>query len=215
MEESMELQIPTKGEIKLAKLISYIFHPLLMPTYGFVLFFCTKNYISTFVPTNIKLIIIGITFFFTFVLPAINAFVLLKLGRIKSLEMETQRERLIPYGSAVLYYIALLYLFYNTNFLDFFKMVILGAACCILITLLINTRWKISAHTIGIGGVAGVVLGVIYRLQVDLELVFFVVILIAGIIVYARLRLNAHTPAQVYTGFLLGFLIQLILMLLY
>ena len=211
----MELQIPTKGEIKLAKLISYIFHPLLMPTYGFVLFFCTKNYISTFVPTNIKLIIIGITFFFTFVLPAINAFVLLKLGRIKSLEMETQRERLIPYGSAVLYYIALLYLFYNTNFLDFFKMVILGAACCILITLLINTRWKISAHTIGIGGVAGVVLGVIYRLQVDLELVFFVVILIAGIIGYARLRLNAHTPAQVYTGFLLGFLIQLILMLLY
>lgn len=215
MEQQLELPVPNRAEMRFAKIISYIFHPLLMPTYGFVLFFATKNYISTFVPLKIKLIIIAITFFFTFILPAINAFVLLKLGRINSLEMETQRERLIPYGSAVLYYIALLYLFYNTNFLDFFKMVILGAACCIVLTLLINTKWKISAHTVGIGGVAGVVFGVIYRLQIELEFVFLVVILIAGLIGYARLRLNAHTPTQVYTGFLLGFAVQLILMLSY
>lgn len=215
MEENLELEVPRQSEIRLAKWISYIFHPLLMPTYGFILFFSTKNYISTFVPFKIKLIIINITFFFTFVLPAINAFVLLKLGRIKSLEMESQKERLIPYGSAVLYYIALLYLFYNTNFLDFFKMVILGAACCIVLTLLINTKWKISAHTVGIGGVAGVVLGVIYRLQIDLELVLFIVLLVAGLVGYARLRLNAHTPAQVYTGFLMGFCVQLLLILFY
>lgn len=215
MEENLDLQIPTRGERGLAKCISYLFHPLLMPTYGFILFFATRNYISTFVPFKVKVIIITITFFFTFVLPAINAFVLWKLGRIKSLEMETQKERLIPYGSAVLYYIALLYLFYNTNFLDFFKMVVLGAACCIVLTLLINTKWKISAHTVGIGGVAGVILGVIYRFQIDLEFIFFITILIAGLVGYARLRLNAHTPSQVYTGFLMGFFVQLILMLLY
>jgi hypothetical protein len=196
MEEHLELPASNNSEIKLAKLISYIFHPLLMPTYGFILFFCTENYISTFVMFKVKVIIIGITFFFTFVLPAINAFVLLKMGRINSLEMETQKERLVPYGSAVLYYLALLYLFYNTNFLEFFKIVILGAACSILLTLLINTRWKISAHTVGIGGIAGVVLGLIYRLQIDLEFAFFAIILIAGIVGYARLRLNAHTPAR-------------------
>jgi hypothetical protein len=215
MEESPELQSPNRVEQKFAKFLSYLFHPLLMPTYGFILFFCTKNYISTFIPFKIKLIIIGITFFFTFILPALNTFVLLKLGRIKSLEMESPKERLVPYGSAILYYIALLYLFYNTNFLDFFKMVILGAACCIFLTLLINTKWKISAHTVGIGGIAGVVLGVIYRLQIDLEFIFFIVILIAGLIGYARLRLNAHTPAQVYSGFLLGLFVQLTLILSY
>ena len=210
MEEPQELQITGKGELRFAKFISFVFHPLLMPTYGFILIFCTKNYIATFVRYEIKLIIIGITFFFTFVLPAINAFVLLKMGRIKSLEMESQQERLIPYGSAVLYYAALLYLFHNSNnFLTIFKTVILGAACSIVLTLIINIKWKISAHMIGVGGVGGALLGIMYRLRVDMEFVFFMIILAAGFIGYARLRLNAHTPAQVYAGFLLGFLIQL------
>ncbi|HSH64559.1 MAG TPA: hypothetical protein VLB84_01880, partial [Bacteroidia bacterium] len=192
----------------------YLFHPLLMPTYGFILIFYSRNYIATFVRPGIKLIIITITFFFTFLLPAINAFVLLKMGRIKSLEMESREERVIPYGSAVLYYLALLYLFHNTNYIAIFKMVILGAAICIILTLIINTKWKISAHTVGIGGLAGAVLGILYRLQIDMESIFFLVILASGLTGYARLKLNAHTPAQVYTGFVLGFFVQLSLMLL-
>ena len=215
MEEYQEVYGTNRGELKFAKFISYIFHPLLMPTYGFILIFYTKNYISTFVPINIKLITIGITFFFTFLLPAINAYILLKLGRIKSLEMETQQERLIPYGSAVLYYLALLYLFHNTNFLTIFKIVVLGAACSILLTLLINIKWKISAHTVGIGGVAGAVLGIVYKLQMDMELVFFMTVLAGGLVGYSRLRLNAHTPSQVYVGFLMGFLVQLSFTLVY
>ncbi len=215
MEETPKLQIDSKGEETLAKFISIVFHPLLMPTYGFALIFCTKNYISTFVQPVFKITILAITFLFTFIFPAINAFVLLKMGRIKSLEMESPQERLIPYGSTALYYLALLYLFYHTNFPPVFKTVILGATCTIVLTLLINTKWKISAHTAGIGGIAGAVLGMLYRLQIDLELIFSVVILIGGIVGYARLKLNAHTPAQVYSGFLLGFLAQLLLMMLY
>ncbi len=215
MEENQELSVSGKMETKIAKFISIVFHPLLMPTYGFILIFITKNYISTFVPFKVKLIITGITFFFTFILPAINAFVLLKMGKIRSLEMETQQERIIPYGSAVLYYLALLYLFYNTSFLPIFKIVILGAACTIMLTLIINNRWKISAHTVGIGGVAGAVLGMSYRLQINLESVFLLLIIVAGFIGYARLRLNAHTPAQVYTGFIVGFFVQFLLTLFY
>jgi membrane-associated phospholipid phosphatase len=216
MEENPGLPISvSSGEEKFAKFISVIFHPLLMPTYGFILIFCTKNYISTFVVLRSKIVIIGITFLFTFVFPAINAIVLLKMGRIRSLEMESTKERIIPYATTALYYFALLYLFYHVNFLFIFKMVLLGATSIILLTLLINTKWKISAHTAGIGGVAGAILGMLYRLQIDLELIFFVIILIAGLVGYARLRLNAHTPAQVYSGFLLGFLVQLMLIMLY
>jgi membrane-associated phospholipid phosphatase len=58
-------------------------------------------------------------------------------------------------------------------------------------------------------------LGIIYRLQLDFEAVLIAVLLVSGIVAYARLRLNAHTPAQVYTGFLLGFAIELGLMFFY
>lgn len=215
MESGNNVVIQKTAEEKLAKIISYIFHPLLMPTYGFVLIFFTKNYISTFLSPNLKFVIIGVTFIFTFLLPTINALILLKMGRIKSLEMETSNERIIPYGSTVLYYSALFYLFYNAQFPNIFKNMILGAAITILFTLIINFRWKISAHTIGIGGIAGAALGIIYRLQVDMHFILMIIIFFAGIVAYARLKLKAHTPSQVYTGFVLGFLVELGLMIFY
>ena len=217
MEEEQQQALPlsTGFEIRFAKIISYGFHPLFMPTYGFILILFTTNYISTFVPLAIRFFIIAITFIFTFLLPAINALVLLKMGKIKSLEMKTTEERLIPYGSAALYYFSLLYLFYNAKFPVVFQIIILGASSVIILILLINSKWKISAHAAGIGGLVGAVLGIIYRLQIRMDLILFVVIIVAGLVAYARLKLDAHTPSQVYFGLLLGFLIQLSFVLLY
>jgi|SRR4051812_23564632 len=215
MEEQTVVGASRSGEEKLARFISQIFHPLLMPTYGFLLLFCTRNYLSTFIPTQLKIIIVALTFLFTFIFPAVNAWILLKMGRIKSLEMENPQERLLPYGTTLLYYAALLYLLYNSHFPVICKLLILGAAFCILFTLLVNLKWKISAHMVGVGGITGAILAILYRLQSDMELAFFIIILIAGIIGYARLKLNAHTPAQVYAGFLVGVLIQLILIVFY
>ena len=202
-------------DARFAKTISDLFHPLLMPTYGFTFIFFTENYISTFIPASLKFIILGVTFLFTFLLPTVNALILLKMKRIQSLEMETNQERIIPYSSTALYFFALFYLFYDAEFPDIFKIVILGAAISILLTFLINFRWKISAHTIGIGGIAGATLGMIYRIQMDMSVALIAIILLAGLVAYARLKLNAHTPSQVYTGFVLGFIIELGLMLFY
>jgi hypothetical protein len=202
-------------ETRIAKAISLIFHPLLMPTYGFLLMFSGDNYIATFTPTRLKLVIPAITFVFTFILPAINAFILLKAKRINSLEMETSKERVIPYFSTSLYFFALYYLFYNADFPPVFIILILGAGLSILLTLLINFWWKISAHSIGIGGIIGALLGISLKLKIDFQLILVIAILIAGCIGFARLKLKAHTPAQVYAGFLVGFLIELLLMLFY
>lgn len=218
---STSLFYPVRGLIKytletrIAKAISYLLHPLLMPTYGFALIFYTKNYISTFTAPEVKLLVLGITFVFTFLLPATNVFFLLKAGRIKSLEMETAGERLLPYMGAVLYYFALFYLFDHAHFPNVFKIVVLGAGIAVLLALLINLKWKISAHAIGIGGTAGATMGIIYRLQIDMAQVLMVVLLFAGVLGFARLKLKMHTPAQVYAGFLLGFVVELLLMLFY
>lgn len=186
-----------------------------MPTYGFALLFFTNNYISTFTSPDVKLVVLGITFVFTFLLPAINVFILLKTGRIKSLEMETGNERILPYSSTALYYFALFYLFYNADFPSVFKIVVLGAAISLLLAIAISFKWKISAHTIGIGGIAGATMGIIYRLQLDMGLVLMLILLFSGFVGFARLKLNAHTPAQVYSGFLLGFFVELLLMIYY
>ena len=215
MESEAAQAAPRSFEMKLAKLISYLFHPLLMPTYGFAILFITRNYIATFTSSNIKLLVIGITFIFTFLLPFVNALILLKIGRIKSLEMETISERVILYAGATVYYFALFYLFHVSGFPTIFKILVLGAGLSVLLTTLINLKWKISAHTIGIGGIAGAALGIEYRLQIDFHLILILIIFIAGIVGYARLKLNAHSPSQVYSGFVLGFLAELLLLIFY
>ena len=186
-----------------------------MPTYGYAFVFFTDNFISTFISIDRKYIILSVTFLFTFLLPTINALILLKMGRIQSLEMDSPQERIIPYSSTAMYYFALYYLFYSAEFPNIFKIVILGAGISILLTFIINFKWKISAHMVGIGGLAGASLGIIYRMQLDLQLALIGIIFFSGIIAYARLKLNAHTPAQVYTGFVVGFILELGLMLFY
>jgi len=212
----MQEQLPEankfSSEYIFATFISYIFHPLLMPTYGFMLLFFSTNSISVFMPLYNKLILLGITFLFTFILPAVNTLILLMMGRIKNMQLETSRERVIPYTGALLYYLALCYMFYTRQMPILFSAMVLGAALCILFTLLINNKWKISAHAVGIGGTAGVILGMIYKLEMDLNNIFILSLLCAGIVGYARLRLKAHTPAQVYAGLLLGAVVELLVM---
>lgn len=186
-----------------------------MPTYGFAVVFFSNNYISTFTSLNLKLVILCITFIFTFLLPASNVLILLKIGHIKSLRMETLNERIVPYIGAAFYYFVLFYLFYNAEFPNIFKILILGAAVSILLTVFISFKWKISAHTIGIGGIAGASLGIIYRLQLDMQFILMLSLLFSGIVGYARLKLNAHNPAQVYSGFVLGFFTELLIMIFY
>ncbi len=199
-----------------AKIISYIFHPLMMPAYGFCLLFFTENYIATFTSLNQKYLVLVTTLVFTFLLPVINIFILLKLKRINSLEMETNSERSIPYLSTTLYFFALYYLFYNAGFSDLVCMLVLAAAVSILLTFIINIWWKISAHMIGIGGVTGNLMGLSYLLAItDFQIVIVLGFLCSGLIGYARLRLNAHNPPQVYLGFAVGFFTSLLVTLIY
>src|ERR1043166_186191 len=143
----------------IAKTISVLLHPLLMPTYGFALLFYTDNYVGNFLDPRIKLIIVVVSFFFTFLLPVLNTLVLLKLNRISSLQLSDPRERAIPYGSTSIYYFTLFYLFWKENFPAICEILVLGAGLSILLTLLINFKWKISAHSVGIGGIIGAILG--------------------------------------------------------
>ena len=73
-----------------------------------------------------------------------------------------------------------------------------------ILAFVINLKWKISAHMIGMGGLIGVIIGVSERLTLDLNATLIVLFVMAGFVGFSRLRLNAHNPFQVYLGFLVG-----------
>ncbi|MDQ4141322.1 MAG: hypothetical protein M3142_12475, partial [Bacteroidota bacterium] len=75
----------------------------------------------------------------------------------------------------------------------------------VFFTFAISYFWKISAHSVGMGGALGFII-LLHTWQPEERTLYLVsgTILLSGIVLSARLALNAHTPSQVYTGFLLG-----------
>ena len=87
----------------------------------------------------------------------------------------------------------------------FLGFIAVGATIAIGLIALINRVWKISAHLTGMGGLFGGLMS--YCLAICATPTWGTIIgwlLISLLLMYARIRLDAHTPAQVCAGWLLG-----------
>lgn len=190
-----------------------LLHPLLMPTYIVILLFNSGGYIGFNLNQKLELIIYAIVFFNTFLFPGLLSFILLKKKKINSLQMEDKSERRLPYLITAAFYILTYYLLRKFNLSALLYVIMLGASTAILISMLINFKWKVSAHMVGIGGLIGVLIGLSLRLQMDFTFLIICFTFLAGLLGTARLILNAHIPAQVFVGFMVGCLTQLFLFL--
>ncbi len=81
-----------------------------------------------------------------------------------------------------------------------------GSTLSLVIITLINTRWKISAHLSGIGGLTGGVFAYAYVLSINPLGLMILMILFSGLTALSRIELKAHTPGQTLAGFTIGFL---------
>ncbi len=220
----MEEEIIEKAskEIALAKILSYLIHPLFMPTYGMLLIFFSNQltgfncYAMPDVMAINKMIFL-VVIVFTMIIPGLSALLLKRMGKIKSLSMETRQERQIPFAITGFCYLAAYSII--QNFMESANQMILivlaGAQLAILVALIISTFWKVSIHMIGIGGIVGMELLMMKFFHSSWEILLYATLFIAGLVGFARLRLNAHQPAEVLVGFILGVLSETIFLLAY
>ncbi len=207
-------------EERFAKIISYIFHPLIMPTIGIWLVLNTNTYISYATSDPTKWFTTLVIFMSTFMLPALIAAYLLYAGLISSFHMPTSEERRLPFLlTAIIYYFTyyaikqLPIIVSEFSLPSIIYVIILGATFSILLALIINFKWKISVHMIGIGGLVGTLIGVSLRYSSDFKSIICTALIIAGFIGFSRLKLKAHRLSQVYAGFLLGVACELVFIL--
>lgn len=191
--------------------MSVLFHPLLMCTYGCLLLFfgihdTIYDYLTAF---ETKWRISLIVFMFSFLFPVVNIFILYKLKRIPSIILSERRDRTFPYIMTAVFYFGLFYLMMDVNIWNTIKFSVAGAGLVILLTAIVNLKFKISAHMVGIGGLLGVLMSISHLIQFDMTFFYIGVILLAGLLGVARLILEEHKPYQIYSGFLLGLGAQL------
>ena len=187
-----------------SNILSYIFHPLLVPTLGIILLFNSGTYLS-YLPFSAQKAIYIIVFISTFVLPLSFIPFFIYTDRISSIFLKHKKERLIPLIITVIFYFFSFYILQNINAPKIIQIFILGSSLSVLTALTITFFWKISTHMIGIGGLLAITLIISFRLMVDLYFIIVTLILISGMIGTARLYLKAHNSAQVYLGIIVGF----------
>ncbi|MCB0395570.1 MAG: hypothetical protein KDD36_02885 [Flavobacteriales bacterium] len=189
---------------RLSRFISYLFHPISLPLLSAFVLLNTRTYVAFSLTTAGKAVIYFTLFTFTALMPLIISLSLLRNGMITSLHMPTREERRVPMLATALSYMAAYYVLSKFALPRLVVLLHLGASLAVIGVLLINLRWKISIHMVGIGGFIGAILAIAFQLGTDLRLLLAAALVVAGIVATARLSLKMHEPAQVYAGFALG-----------
>lgn len=192
----------------LARVISFLFHPLLMASYFFglmaIIFPSALSPISLEGHRTFVLLI----FIVTFLLPAANIGLFKALGTIQSLAMVERRERIIPFIFISTIYCVITYLLYSRSRMDLsdnFLRLMIVIDLLVLVATFCTFFFKISVHSIGIWGLIGMF--VLLTKMTALESLLYVslgLILLAGIIMSARLQLGVHTSREVMWGSIVG-----------
>lgn len=193
------------------KFLSIILHPIVVPTISLLLYFIL---VPNGFNTNQKMIVLGLIFISTYVIPLTLLFLLKRFKLIKSFKANTIKERKIP----IILMIFLFYLLGNTikeihdlrDISLLFYATTLGLLC---IYILFSFHLKTSIHLLSLGITTGFFLVIHNIYNVNFILVIISGLIVSGTLASARLNLKAHKPTEVYLGFILGFICPIIVYL--
>ena len=194
--------------MKFYKTVSAVFHPIIFPIIGTILYFII---LPRHINSRSERSLILTVFITTYLLPMLFVFLLKKMKMIESYDMETTEERKFPLLFLTIISYLLGMMLYRTNIVDELALFYFAMALTLLISyFLLYIHFKISLHAIGIGGLIAFIGILSFTYQLNLLAVLTLFFIIAGIIMTSRLKLKAHEGKEVYIGFIVGFLLQII-----
>ncbi|MFW5821944.1 MAG: hypothetical protein ACOCU7_01035 [Tangfeifania sp.] len=190
---------------KTAQIISVLFHPVLLPTLGFLLMFNSGFYFS-FLSWEAKRYVLMVVLFTTGILPLLSvALLALKPKFDISLNKVSDRLMVLLFTSAF-YYLGFV-LLDRIKAYPVFKLVMIASVLVIIALLLISFKWKISSHMAALGAITGAVLALAFRTGINPVFSVLVVVLASGLTGTSRLIVQKNSLAQVVAGYFLGLII--------
>lgn len=209
-----------------SKAISYLFHPLFL-FYGLLYLVYMINPFAFRISERKELNITWIMAFIIVVLfPLITTLLMRGLKLVSSLEMVDPKERIGPMIATIVFYVwFFVNIKDNPSYPVALSVVALGGTIALCLSFFINNFSKISLHTVGAGSfVMGIMIllfnfsspriifSVLHwgRYEISPMIIMASAIIMAGAIGSARLYLDAHRPADIYSGYLIGLFSQIV-----
>ena len=201
-------------ELRIAKVISYLFHPLLIPLYTILFLFNSDNYLSLLIPMKGKLLLVAIVLLTTVLMPLLTGFLLIRLKIVQSFFPKTRDDRIYLLLNTAIFYYLTYYLLKGIHVSLVFNYFMLGSTLLVICSLMITFFYRISLHMIATGGVLGGALGLTLGHSADVIGVILALVLLTGLTGTARLKIDSQRPGEVYYGFLVGLTVMFLLFIL-
>jgi hypothetical protein len=192
-----------------AHLVSYLFHPLFIPLYAaWFLAFIHPGCFAGFSEKQKIWILVRIAYTMVF-FPIVTVLLLKLLGFNSSIYLKTQKERIIPYIACGIFFFWAYLVFKNQPEIPVtLTAFTFGVFLSSSVALLANIRMKISMHAIGMGGLLGLFLIIMFQSSMLMTVPLCIVFLLMGIVCTSRMVVSDHTPKEIYLGLFLGLFCQ-------
>ncbi len=189
----------------LAKLISIIFHPIFIPVYLAIFLVRIQPYFFSGLSPLERFIVIPRFVVIYTIFPLISVLLLRALGFIQSIQLKTQRERIIPYIICMIYYFGHWYFLKRQAELPHYFIELTAATFfASILGFFANIVMKVSMHAIAAGLMSAFLIHVGLTLNFNLSIYISIAIILTGMICTSRFIDSDHQPAEIYFGLLIG-----------
>lgn len=196
--------------IRTAKIISALFTPFSIPFLAF-LFLFIFSYLRI-MPLQYKLIVLGVVYCFTILMPTLTIFIFRKINGFSPEELAERKKRYVPFILTITSYVFCLLMMHRLNIPWYMTGIILAALVMMVICVIVNLKWKLSEHMAGAGAVVGGLVAFSALFGYNPVWWLCVFILVAGVLGTARIILQHHTPGEVMGGFIVGLTCSLLVL---
>jgi len=198
---------------KIAPLVSYLFHPLIMPSLGLLILLNSGTYLALLDPAA-KRAILFVMALGTLVFPLMMLPILHYRNLVYGNVSATREERLVPQLIILILYIITFVYFKKLPVSQVIHAYVLSVTATLFLLTALNLRFKISAQTAALGGLTGLILVLIYLYDTPLQGLLILSLLAGGLSGSSRMAMGSHW-ASVLSGYLLGLAVVLITILVY
>lgn len=198
----------------LAWFFSVLFHPLILLNAGIAALLLYHPYYSSKYYDEQLITLVIYMAVNTLVMPLLVVVLLKRFKYLDSYIISTHKQRTFPYVIISILLAVTAYQLYKNEMGGLPMYFLIGSAICLFLNAFITIKFGISSHTIAAGGIVALMFFVCAIQQIgQMQNLLLISILIAGISGSSRLWLKAHTSKQIYWGYLLGFGVVLLTLL--
>lgn len=189
----------------LAKIISYIFHPLFVPVYITAFLLSVQPYLfDSYTPAQkiLKLIMYAVLYS---LFPLVTVLLTRALGFVDTVFLKSQKERIIPYIACGIYYFWACYVVRHQA--ENSREVVQLAIAIFIASwggLMANIVMKVSMHAMSMGILVAFMTMMTMFEGGNYTVYLSISILIAGLVCTSRLVVSDHTNKEIYVGLLIG-----------